>query len=361
MNVFDYLKYYGNYTFSEREFNEIDNVIFSILSYVNFNFIVSKNRRRKITLNEASYIYDLMHDSKDNKNNILAIRQAIKLLKKIKDVPRFKDVLVYNYRYIGNDVSQFSAITFEISNKLCYVAFEGTDHLVSGWKEDCKMSYKFPVDAHRYAIKYLNKFMFFNKKIIVGGHSKGGNLALVSSMYTNCFVRGKIIKIYSNDGQGLREEQIKSDNYNKIEDKYIHIIPNNSTVGLLLKHKDNYRVIKSNAVGLLAHDAITWQVDGSSFMDAQLSNFSKVLEIGMESWLDKYSDEEREKFVDCVFSVLSENNIQSLVQFKTQIGLIFKILKSNKNVDLTVKNMITDLFKVLSDTNKEYKWFNKNE
>lgn len=357
MNVFDYLKYYGNYTFSEREFNEIDNVIFSILSYVNFNFIVSKNRRRKITLNEASYIYDLMHDSKDNKNNILAIRQAIKLLKKIKDVPRFKDVLVYNYRYIGNDVSQFSAITFEISNKLCYVAFEGTDHLVSGWKEDCKMSYKFPVDAHRYAIKYLNKFMFFNKKIIVGGHSKGGNLALVSSMYTNCFVRGKIIKIYSNDGQGLRKAQIESKFYEKIEDRFVHIIPNYSVVGLLLRHKNNYIVVKSSKMGLMAHDLATWQVSYDHLEKSKLSRSSKVFEDGFQKWLDKYDDEKRKLFVKEFFKLMENNDIKDLVEVNIKKDLVLNIVKQSKELDPIVKEMTFDLFKVIGKTNFDYPLF----
>ena len=47
-------------------------------------------------------------------------------------------------------------MTFNITKNLSYIAFEGTDQLISGWKEDLKMAYKFPVLAHEYAINYIN-------------------------------------------------------------------------------------------------------------------------------------------------------------------------------------------------------------
>ncbi len=362
MNIFDYVEHNGNYTFEEKNFNEIDNVIFSVLSYVNYNYVISINKKNKMTLSEAADIYFKIRNKNNDKKNILAIRQGIKLLNKVKDKPRFKDILIYSYKYIGNEESQFSAITFEINKRLCYVAFEGTDQLVSGWKEDCKMAYDFPVEAHRHAIKYLNNnFSFSNKRIIVGGHSKGGNLALVAAMYCNFLVRRKIINIYSNDGQGLRKAQIESSNYDKIKNIYIHIIPQNSIVGLLLRHTNDYVVIKSNSVGFLAHDAVTWQIENDTFKRDNLSKFSLVFEKGFTKWLDKYDDEKRKKFVNSVFKVLEENDIKSFVQLKMQISLIFKILKSSRDIDPIVKEMVVDLFNVLTDTNKEYKWIAKNE
>ena len=57
-------------------------------------------------------------------------------------------------------------------------------------------------------------FTFKDCKLILGGHSKGGNLALVAAMYSNFLVRNKIIEIYSYDGQGLLEEQLNSSRYN---------------------------------------------------------------------------------------------------------------------------------------------------
>ena len=356
MNIFDYIEYYKDYTFLDKGFNEVDNVIFSCLTYVDYSFIVSNNKNNKLTIKEVADSYFSMHKRQD-KINMIAVKEAIKILDKVRDTIRYKDVLMYSYKYIGNENSQFSAVTFELSKDLCYVAFEGTDQLISGWKEDCKMAYEFPVTAHKYAIKYLNyNFLFSNKKIIVGGHSKGGNLALVSSMCSNYFVKNKIINVYSNDGQGLRRAQIESKKYASIQDKFIHIIPQFSIVGLLLRHDQNYTVIHSLRAGSLAHCTSYWKIENDHFVRDELSPFSKILDEGIIRWLDKYDDEKREKFVNSVFNILEENDVKSLLQLKREIKLVFKVLKSAKDLDPIVAEMMKDLIKVINDTNKEFLW-----
>ena len=262
------------------------------------------------------------------------------------------------YTYVGTDVAQFSAITFGIDNNLYYVAFEGTDSLVSGWKEDCKMAYHFPVEAQVLAKKYLDKnFLLKNCSLIVGGHSKGGNLALVSSMFCNYFVKRKIIKIYSNDGQGLRKAQIDSKFYEKIKDRFVHIIPNYSIVGLLLRHSNNYIVVKSNKIGLLSHDLATWQVSYDHLEKSKLSRSSKVFENGFEKWLDKYDDEKRKLFVKEFFKLMENNEIKDLVEINVKKELILNIVKQSKELNPLVREMTIDLFKVIGKTNFEYPFF----
>ena len=43
MNIFDYIDKYGNYSFNEKEFNDIDNLIFSSLIYIDLDKYVSSN------------------------------------------------------------------------------------------------------------------------------------------------------------------------------------------------------------------------------------------------------------------------------------------------------------------------------
>ena len=47
-NFFDYVDYYGDNTFEDKEFNEIDNIIFSMISYIDFSDIVSYDDKNKI-------------------------------------------------------------------------------------------------------------------------------------------------------------------------------------------------------------------------------------------------------------------------------------------------------------------------
>ena len=176
-------------------------------------------------------------------------------------------------------------------------------------------------------------------------------------MYSNFFVRMRIKRIYSNDGQGLRKEELESNRYRKIERKYIHIIPNSSIVGLFLNSTGNDKVIKSSMPGFISHAPSTWQINYNTFERTKLSRFSKVFNEGFSKWLEKYTDEEKEMFVKAVFDILRENKIETLMQFKDNYKLVSKVLKTSKTVDPKVKDMLKELVKVISKTNLEYPLF----
>ncbi len=195
-NIFNYIKNFGHLSFEEEPFNDVDNLVFASLSYVDYNqnFMLSHSR---VTIEETANDYFLNHDKKLISKNITAVRQAIKILGEIKDTKRYKSIFITNYIYVGDKSIQFCAMTFEIKKNLYYVSFEGTDHLISGWKEDFQMAYMFPVPAQKMAIDYLNKTIKkIGAKYIIGGHSKGGNLAITSSMYCHFWIKNKIIKYY---------------------------------------------------------------------------------------------------------------------------------------------------------------------
>jgi hypothetical protein len=355
MNVIDYLKKYGRYSFKEKPFNEVDNLVLSLLSYTNFLGVVSNNTRNKIRLEDAANKY--LDKNGTKVDDVLPIREAIEVLVVSKDTKRFRDILLYNYKYIYSDDSQFSVITFELSKKLVYVSFEGTDKLISGWIEDCKMAYEFPVTAHEYAINYLNKyFSFSTKKIIVGGHSKGGNLALVSALGCKKSIYRRIINIYSNDGQGLRKEETYLERYDDLEKKYVHICPYNSIIGLLLEHSAYYISVDSDRPIGISHSGMSWQIEDDHFKTREVSRFSKLLDEGFNRWLSKYDYDTISRFVSSVGKVLEENNIVTVLDFVKNKKLIIDVLKSTRNMDSLVKDMALDLVKVLYTLNIEDKF-----
>lgn len=351
MNIFRYIDKYGNISFLEKEFNDVDNLIFSALIYIDLDKYVSNNNFNKRSIQDVGN--DFLKNYNKKKKIVIATKIGIKVLRYIKDTKRYKDLLLYNYSYIGNDKEQFSAITIEINNSLIYVSFEGTDQLISGWKEDFMMSYQFPVLSQKMAIKYMNKFIFNRHKIIIGGHSKGGNLAVVAGMYANLFVKNKIIKVYNNDGPGLREEQFNSNKYKNMEKKLVSIIPNYSVVGLLLKHSDKYIVVKSMKRGINAHNFTNWVIYDDKLLITKLSNYSKIINKTVNKWLDKYSDSERELFVKELFLIFDRANIYSLTDINDNKKLIFNIIKETKGVDIKIKNMIKDFIYLLFSLFKE--------
>lgn len=354
MNLFSYIDKYSCYTFQDVEFNELDNAVFAAISYLNLEGYVSSNRYNKKTIREVGTEFFKNYTRKEK--NVFAVRQAIKMFRYIKDTRRYGDLFLYNYIYKSGDVEQFSAVTIEINSKLIYVSFEGTDHLISGWREDFMMSYMFPVISQRRAIDYINKnFLFRGKKIILGGHSKGGNLAVVAGMYANFLVRDKIIKIYNNDGPGLLKEQFESKQYQSIKEKIVHIVPDSSVVGLLLLHDKNYKVIKSFKKGLWAHDLFTWVVHDKEFMKSKLNSFNELFEDELIDWLNKYDRDERKRFVDSLFDIFDRAKVDSLVDIMENKKLILNLIMESRELEDVDRKILRDLLRVFLNCFKDVK------
>jgi len=348
VTIIDYIDKYGDYLFDDISFNEIDNVIFSVLSYIDFDGIVED----KITINEAGRLFFSKYNKRELNNNIIGVQNAIKIFKSIYEKERYKYLKLYNYVYSFNDDKQFSAICIDITKTLTYISFEGTDDQISGWKEDAKLSYEFPVPSQREAIKYINKYVkpISKRKYYLGGHSKGGNLALVAGMYARLSIKRKIKKIYMNDAPGLKLKQFKSYNYRSIKRKLIKIIPNYSIIGLLLRHDSNFNVISSTKKGLLSHSVLTWEVNNQEFVKKKLSTLSIDFDKKMGEWLDKYSDKERKIFIDDLFDILKRANIDSLLDIRTDIiPKVISILKESKKISPESRELIKDFMNFLID------------
>lgn len=342
-NILKYIKTYKNTTFEKERFNEIDNIILSSLTYLNFDGIIPTDKN-VITLDMAIKEYLKHYTYKETKKEGIAQKDTYKMIVLLKDSNRYKDILISNYSYIGNKMIQFSAMKYKYKKLFTYIAFEGTDDLLSGWKENFNISYMFPTLSQKYAIKYLNETMsFFDNNVIVGGHSKGGNFALVASMYCNPLKRLKIKTIYNNDGPGLRLKEMNSKEYKKIKDKYIHIVPNYSYIGILLRN-DKYRVVKSSRKDILAHSVLTWQIKDKELYTTKLSTISKNLETGLLLWLDNHNDSQRKKVINTIFKAIEDLGIDKLSSM-TKIKNIFKIINSLKNIDEESKKLALDLIK----------------
>ncbi len=353
-NLIHYVKKYGNLTFEELSFNEIDNVILSTIAYINFDGIIEP--KKKIRLEEATKQYWKKNSKKDIAKNVLCVQIASKVLKSIAEERRYKDLILSNYIYKSSSEHQFSALFIELDEAVTYIAFEGTDDLISGWKEDMALSYEFPVIAHKEAISYINSHIswFSKKKYILGGHSKGGNLALVAGMYASPFIRKKIIKIISNDGPGLREKQMKSKYFKRIEPIYELLIPDYSVVGLLLNQSDHPRVLSSTKASIMAHNVLTWEVSETRFVDAKLSKFSKSVDKILTQWISSYSDEEKKELILQIFSIFKRAKIESLLDIKTsKIPSVIRIVKESTKLDKKSKKAINDLIGLTIDHIKD--------
>ena len=87
---------------------------------------------------------------------------------------------------------------------------------------------------------------------------------------------------------------------------------------MLLEHEESYEVIKSSENGLLQHDSLSWEVLGGEFIHLDtVTDESKFIDKTVKQWLDEMTAEEREAFVDDLFTALSSTNAKTLTDLNS--------------------------------------------
>lgn len=343
MNVYDYIDEYGIYTFDEKPFNKVDATIFSFLVYADLKLCFKKS---KMTIKELGRVNVGIYKNKDN--NVLAVREGNKLLSYMKDSRRYRDCLLYNFSIDESEDIQFCAVSIEYLKNKVFVSFEGTNALFSGWKENFLLSYEFPTKTHKKAISYLNKHFSFSRcELLVGGHSKGGNLAMVASMYANMFVQRKIKFVYNMDGPGLLDKEFNSANFKYLKKKYIHIVPDYSVVGMCLNNANEY-IIRARVKSIYCHNIAYWDIGNDyDFIKVELSDYSKELRSEISKLLRKYNSEDKRDLVINLFDILDKANVTSILELKEQNKKIIDLIYESKNMTQKTKRFLEDFIGIL--------------
>lgn len=346
MNYFAFIDKYGKVSYKDKKETEIDILLFSQLAYLPMDNIDFKNNQ-KYTLEEIATNIDRSVFLE----SLIAQRNALKLLDTIKDLPRFKEIKVTDYSYIMDENSQFGAVTFILPNKKIVIAFQGTDNTIAGWKEDAILSYRYPTTSQELAGSYVEKIISkYKRSIIICGHSKGGNLALVGAMRTTLLKKLAIKEIYSFDGPGLREKEFNSNQYKQVRKKLHNIIPDESMVGVLF-NQENLDVIKSDAKGIMQHATTSWQVEDDRLVRTNKSALSDNLDKAIYDWLSNYDLEQRKLIIDEVFGLLEKSNIKRVSDISDNyLRSFLEVLKATETLENQTKVVIFNCLKLLSTT-----------
>ena len=222
--------------------------------------------------------------------------------------PRFREVRLMGYTNVRDEgrEMQFTAVTFQLTPHLAYVAFGGTDTSLVGWKENFNMTFLSPVPAQAEAARYLTQAAaHWAGDLLVGGHSKGGNLAVYAAGSVSPEVQPRIRRVWSHDGPGFPQTFLDSPGYGAIRDRVEKTVPQDSLVGLLLE-SEPCRVIRSTRrLSLLQHDPVSWTVEGGDFLPAELTHEARYWDRTLDGWVDRVSPREREEFIDAFFDILT--------------------------------------------------------
>lgn len=340
-NILDYIKWRGDLTFNQAPFNEIDNLILSRVSYLPFDDVIKKNNGMKLI--EA---YEIIRKI-DTKNLRILQKEDLDLLDAISLCDRFRKLFLSNYinNIDAEEEKQFSAITIFLPDDTIYISYRGTDDSLVGFKEDFNMSFMELIPAQVDAALYLNKIgIKHNKKLRIGGHSKGGNLAVYAAAFCANDIKKNIIEIYNNDGPGFFKGVIESEEYKSIISRVHKYQPQSSIIGRLLNYKEECTIVKSTQKGLMQHDLYSWQVLGNKFeYEEELSKESEKTNQMVTKWLETVTPEQREKFIKNMFEILKVTEAKTIEDLTSNWFInARKVLKSYEEIDEESKKILYD-------------------
>lgn len=317
MNIVGYVRREER-CFDELPFSDVDSLVLSQLTYADMRGIVPfdfacvplaeliKVRCYENTVGRRA-------DVKDNRDLIFALCSS----------RRFRRIMVSHYVWEldEGEEKQFSAVTFHLPDGSLYLAYRGTDDTIVGWKEDLNLTFKL-IPSQIRALEYLvETASATTAPLMLGGHSKGGNVAVFAALSAPESVQERITAVYSHDGPGFREGVVGSDGYRRIAPKLHKTVPEYSVVGMALETGGAYTVVKAKGLGMVQHNPLFWQVgrDGSFIVKERVANGSKYVDRALKDWLNGISDEDRERFVDMLFSTLCESSATTLLGLRQRL------------------------------------------
>lgn len=318
-NIMDYISWRGDLTFAQSPFNEVDNLILACFSYVNLDRIPAVTRQKGIELKKLVKEFKKLHTIKELEADKSFIRLAPFMMFEMAESVRFGNCVIRNYvnEIVTEAEQQFSAVEIVLDDGTSYISFRGTDDTIIGWKEDFNLSTGV-VPAQERAVEYMQRISDKASGMLrVGGHSKGGNLAIYGSVMCKS-VHDKILEIYSNDGPGFSKEFQESPETAEMMPKIIRIIPEYSIIGTLLEHEKQPIIVASTSRGLLQHDGFSWEVQGPGFVRRDSLNKAalRFIEI-LHKWIDGMDMEQKRLLIEDLFATLQASGYENLSEVQS--------------------------------------------
>jgi len=353
-NIIDYVLWRGDIPLSQVPLCAVDALVLSYLSYMPFDGLAEDAFDEGVLLGDAAKY--MLQNGLFSSCMIDSEQDDCLLLGAIVESERFASMRVTGYVNHFDEAleEQFSAVTFVPPSGPAFLAFRGTDSTVVGWKEDFNMSFSAEVPAQRAAAAYaLRAARAISGELILGGHSKGGNLAAYAALFAGGGVQRRVRCVYNFDGPGFNETIIASPQFQRMDMRIHTYVPQSSLIGILLWHAEAFIVVKSNASGLFQHNPYTWQVMGGRFIIVpERTKESRLAEETIKNWLSSLSTQERERVVDGIYSVLSASdgkNVSDLFEGRN----VRAILKAVSTMDEATKETIVDAFRRLGGSLRE--------
>lgn len=349
--MMDYVDWRGDLSAAVSPWNEIDQLIFAYLSYVDFDGVLAGPKR---TLQEVCTDYFALHTREELKARTTFYKQAPFLMEKAAHSDRYRNICLSDYVNQVNEQkeAQMSAVTIWIDDTHAYVSFRGTDDTFVGWREDFNLSYLSETPGQKAALQYVNEHFSGKKHVTIdmGGHSKGGNFAIYAGAF--CDPSIPVRYIFSFDAPGFIDEITQTEAYQALLPKVISVIPEEAVIGVLLSNNLENTIVKSTERGVMQHDAMSWQVMRDHFDRAEnRTAMSLFFDQTMRTWVAKFDAQQRKAFCDALFSFFEETS--TLTDFNAhKVQSIGNVMKTLGNMPKEQRQMFFNFLMQLADSGR---------
>ena len=356
-SILDYLDWRGDITFAERPFNEVDNLLLAELSYLDFGGIVPADFAAAVPLSDAVAAFTKRTPHADM--GVLVPDKIPGLAQKMAASARFRDVLLSGYvcKLDEQTETQFAALCAALPDGTVYAAFRGTDDTIVGWKEDFAMAFRRPVAAQESAARYLADIAGLRDgPLMVGGHSKGGNLAVYAAANAPAAVQERLIAVFCHDGPGFDADFFDTPGYARVAPLVDKSVPESSIVGMLFEMRehveDGYTIVSSDGASIMQHFALNWQVERGEFVHAGgLSASSRYLARTINGWMAKFDDEHRRRFIENLFAVLEAGGYDTFGELTSHWTQSLPVmLAAVRGIDAEDRDVMADVLKGFAAT-----------
>ncbi len=349
-DIFDYLAWRGDLLLTQEKLNEVDGSILTRFAYIPFEYFTDPLPDGFLSIRDvaASALKD--EQLKEARRWKLS---DDRLLSAMAESARFGSLgVAFPVSRLDEQAqAQFFAVTVKLDTGLYFIAFRGTDNTLVGWKEDLNMSYLCPIPAQEMAVEYVQRVAnLVEGRIILGGHSKGGNLAVYAGAFCGEGIQERIDAVYNYDGPGFFDNVLQTDGYQRICARIHTYIPQFSVVGMLLNHQEEYTVVHSTESGLMQHDTYSWEMIGTKFVCLDtVTGGSRFLDSTIKDWIAEMTPEQFEKFVDAIYDVLSQTNAHTLRQMRENwFDSARSIVRSIGGMDEKTRAAVMEVMRLLA-------------
>lgn len=345
-NIIDYLKWRGDLSFKNDPFNEVDNLILCQLTYTDFSCVPGIDKGF-VSIKDAHKKYFELYPEEEVRSRSTFLGRSVLILDDLVQTKRYENMKIGYYRnFISKDqVGQFVAVTYKIDD-LIYIVFGGTDHSLVGWKEDFYFSYTSGTMSQLMAVDYLKEMAaLVEGEFYLGGHSKGGNLAIYALLFADEAIRARIKKVYANDSPGFTNDLAIKEDIKKIKEKISLFVPQSSVVGLLMEHTVKAEIVRADAKLIYQHDPLSWQLIGNAFIrEDQLSDDAIFVNKALNQWIEDVPLDKRKEAVDGVFYCLEAAKAATFIELhEGGLNSVKEVLQASKTLPKSQYDLIVSL------------------